>query len=235
MNPLNAKGWRTQSPGKPYSVQRVQAPRRHHADSLRFELRKGESYLSDDGLSSFRSEIRAGGHMPMNSEKYYGFSLYLPANFPIENKRLVLAQWWAPTKKKLGEVDRSPALQFRFAEGKLSIRLRYSELRVVKDPEKYHEEKLLEIKDFPLGLWSDFVVHTKWSSGSDGLIEAWWNGKRVVNYRGQTDYKDNVGPVFKFGLYRDDTPHTYVSYMSEVRIGDSFDAVEPSRVRPAGK
>ncbi|TLZ07201.1 MAG: hypothetical protein E6K28_11710, partial [Gammaproteobacteria bacterium] len=33
-------------------------------------------------------------------------------------------------------------------------------------------------------VWYDFVYHVKWSSGSDGLFQAWLNGKQVMNYSG---------------------------------------------------
>ena len=37
-------------------------------------------------------------------------------------------------------------------------------------------------------VWYDFVYHTKWSSGSDGLMVAWLNGKKVLTYNGPTLY-----------------------------------------------
>jgi hypothetical protein len=36
--------------------------------------------------------------------------------------------------------------------------------------------------------WYDFVYHVKWSSGSDGYMVGWLNGKRVMNYSGPTLY-----------------------------------------------
>ena len=37
-------------------------------------------------------------------------------------------------------------------------------------------------------VWYDFVYHVKWSSGSDGLFQAWLNGKQVMNYSGPNLY-----------------------------------------------
>jgi hypothetical protein len=36
--------------------------------------------------------------------------------------------------------------------------------------------------------WYDFVYNVKWSSGSDGFMIAWLNGKKVMNYKGPTLY-----------------------------------------------
>jgi len=37
-------------------------------------------------------------------------------------------------------------------------------------------------------VWYDFVYHVKWSSKSDGLFDAWVNGKKVLTHRGPTLY-----------------------------------------------
>jgi len=45
----------------------------------------------------------------------------------------------------------------------------------------------------------------------------WRNGKRVLNYRGPGGYNDDEGPFFKYGIYRNDVPETYVIYFDEYR------------------
>lgn len=37
-------------------------------------------------------------------------------------------------------------------------------------------------------VWYDFVYHVKWSSASDGFMEAWVNGKKILTYYGATLY-----------------------------------------------
>ena len=36
--------------------------------------------------------------------------------------------------------------------------------------------------------WYDFVYHVKWSSGSDGFLQAWINGQLLLNFSGPTLY-----------------------------------------------
>jgi hypothetical protein len=36
--------------------------------------------------------------------------------------------------------------------------------------------------------WYDFVYHVRWSSASDGFMEAWMNGKKVLVHKGPTLY-----------------------------------------------
>ena len=50
------------------------------------------------------------------------------------------------------------------------------------------------------GRWLDFVSRTVWSKKSDGVYDAWINGKKFIGYRGNTSFGDRV--AFKFGLYR---------------------------------
>ena len=37
-------------------------------------------------------------------------------------------------------------------------------------------------------VWYNFMYHIKWSSGSDGLFQAWLNGQQVMNYSGPNLY-----------------------------------------------
>ena len=224
LDSLGAK-WAIHSPGKPYSVSRVPRPSRNGGQSLRFELRGRERWEAG-GLSSFRAEVDTHEHVPMESAQWYGFSIELPKDFPLEDNRLVLAQWWAMPKK--GEVHRSPVLALRFSEGKLSLLLRYYAERIVRDPDGYRQKKLLAIDPLPLGVWNDFVFHVKWSPTADGFIEAWRNGEKILDYKGITGNQDEIGPAFKFGLYRDGTDKTYVGYFGGYRMGDSYAAVDPA-------
>jgi hypothetical protein len=215
--PLDAKVWEIQNAGKPYSIMSTILGGK---DCLRFEIRKGDVW-ENHGSNSFRTEISTHEFPPMKSEKWYAFSIFLPSNFPIEDNRLVLAQWWAKTKKHLGEVSRSPILHLRFVEGRLGILLRRYPDKVVLDDEKYIQNKLFVTNKFELGKWHKFVFRVKWSSTEDGFIQTWWNGNKIIDYKGITENQDEVGPVFKFGLYRDDSPKTYVSCMREVFISDT--------------
>jgi hypothetical protein len=44
------------------------------------------------------------------------------------------------------------------------------------------------IGEIQKNVWYDFVYHVKWSSGSDGIFEAWVNGVKKLSHRGPTLY-----------------------------------------------
>jgi hypothetical protein len=50
------------------------------------------------------------------------------------------------------------------------------------------------------GRWYNFVLHVKWSSDGDGLMEGWLNGKRYQRYQGATLYA-GVSCYFKLANY----------------------------------
>ena len=44
------------------------------------------------------------------------------------------------------------------------------------------------IGEIQKNVWYDFVYHVKWSSGPDGLFEAWVNGKKMLSHTGPNMY-----------------------------------------------
>jgi hypothetical protein len=166
MKPLESK-WGTQSPGQAYSIQRASF-RGSGEPCLRFELRKGEHYSDLFGKSSFRSEVNARNFPPMGTVRWYAFSLLLPDDFPIEENRLVLAQWHGADKKYLGEVPRSPSMAFRYFNGSLSITICHSADRIVHDAKAVLFKSLFQAEQFPRNTWNDFVIEARWSYKKHG-------------------------------------------------------------------
>src|ERR1039458_2474013 len=85
--------WGLKGRAKRRSAVRVSQPSLLGEDSLRFELRKGEDWANRSGSRPFRSEVDTDEYPPLKSVRWYRLDLYLPPDFPIENNRLVLAQW----------------------------------------------------------------------------------------------------------------------------------------------
>lgn len=56
------------------------------------------------------------------------------------------------------------------------------------DQKKPHEQIIGPIKR---NQWYDFVLNVRWTSKADGFSQAWVNGKKVLDYKGPTLYKDD--------------------------------------------
>jgi Polysaccharide lyase len=222
MQPL-ATQWITQSAAKPYSIRTDSSRQQQGEDSLRFELRAGDTWVDQTFLRTFRAEVTSQDFPPAGVEQWYALSVFFPSDFPIEKNRLVFAQW----KEREGflAVGLSPSLAFRFVDGQFSIRLRHSPEKVIRDADDVKEINVFKTRSFPLGQWQRFVVQAKWSCREDGLVNVWWNGRQIVEYRGPVGYDQPFAPKLKFGLYRDATEKTYVAYFNRVLTGDHAEDV----------
>ena len=151
-----------------------------------------------------------------NVDYEYSFSEFIPADFPIVTNRLVIAQW----KQYCGGdnkpcSDDSPVVAVRFVGGRLYVTRQISR----------HQEKLFETKDVLRGKWTDFKFQIRFTTGTNGFIKAWMNGKQVADYAGTTAYPENATTgyarpshfYFKMGLYRDLMPEPMTIYIDEYR------------------
>ncbi len=58
-----------------------------------------------------------------------------------------------------------------------------------------------DIASYQTNQWTDFVVHTRFDSGSAGVTQIWVNGILAFDYKGSTYYRGHGAPYPKFGLY----------------------------------
>lgn len=82
------------------------------------------------------------------------------------------------------------------------------------------------------GRWHTVVVYALWSTGNDGKLQVWINGRRAANISGPNTL--NTTPIFfKYGIYRSFVsrqqvrpPH--IAYIDEVRKGPTRESVDPT-------
>ncbi|MGW7579410.1 polysaccharide lyase [Streptomyces sp. NBC_00400] len=153
-------------------------------------------------LGSFRSEVSRGS-VPIGSENWYGFSIYLPANWQADPQSSILAQWHAvliDPGKTPGNGDGGPPVSLSVSGGHWRMKINWNtQSGISKGPGSGH--KTIDLGAITPGKWTDFVLHAKWSNTAAGLAQLWKGGRQVVNYSGPTDYKAQVGPYFKLGIY----------------------------------
>jgi hypothetical protein len=171
-----------------------------------FEDNKGESNNTE------RDEVREQKYLwgKENSKYIYKFSMFLPKNFPIVPTRLVLAQWKQHDEDNTASVT-NPVVAIRYEMGKFRITLQTSEEKIV----------LFRASDEIRGKWIDFVFEIKFSRTKKGILKAWINEKKVVDYKGITAYSKELGYPgsgifhFRFGLYRDLMKKPMTAYYDE--------------------
>ena len=173
----------------------------------RFEVRPGDCAANtgwdDCANDRERSELSEnGGRTPAGRTWWYGWSLYLPSDYPNVY----------PTKVALGQFHQSsshPVWMFQNSSGGYHL-----DDQVHGSTVRYHtliDEKALR------GRWHRIEVQARWSRKEDGFMRVWVDGNQKVDHAGPTMDADEV--YFKYGVYR--------SFLSRYKTARKVDAVPP--------
>lgn len=178
------------------------------AYALQLELHQGDmAGRGGGGEATERAEIQeADGLWARFGESHeYGFSMYLPPDFPIVDTRLVIGQWKQACQDC--SKNRSPIVAQRFRGGVFFVTIETSQGRKI----------IYQHRQSILGQWLDlrYRIRYEWS---EGAVTMWLNGGRVAEYRGPLGYPDDPPEVyFKFGLYRDRLSQPMTIYFDDYR------------------
>ena len=181
-----------------------------------------------------RSEVE-GPWANVGEEYWYGFSIFLPEDFIVNDNWEILAQWHGYPDFDIGEDWRCPVMalltsnpNYTSSWGKWTLNLRYDskENTIVGGKEVYEGENTFELGAWETGVWTDWVFHVRWSYESDGLLEIWKNGVKILYYKGPNAFNDAEGPYFKMGIYTADVPCARIVYHDEFRMADANSTYE---------
>ncbi|MGF1480888.1 MAG: polysaccharide lyase [Cyanophyceae cyanobacterium] len=212
--------------------------------SLRLEsslVRSGEQaakvtlYRQDPLVeNSVRSEIKRYGLFGMGTERWYGFSIFLPADYIADDSLEIVTQWHSVPDFYRQETWRTPPLALITANGNWSIYRRWDSNKVTQGGlfqpgVSTGDTESIDLGAYERGVWTDWVFYVKWSHESDGLLKVWKNGNLVVNRTGPNTFHDLIGPYFKIGIYKpswkDDSTTSSINkrtlYIDEIRIGNA--------------
>jgi hypothetical protein len=109
--------------------------------------------------------------------------------------RLVIAQWH--DVKQAGVPVQRPPFSIRLMEGKFVFPL-FNEEIYRENPSGFG--KNLGRISIPYGKWVRWQILVSWKANSDGLLEVWMDGKKIIHNKGEIGYpKDVWAPYFKMG------------------------------------
>lgn len=134
----------------------------------------GSGDLERDDL--WLSQVDTDGYE--GREAWWAHSILLPDDFAMPTWQMYVLFDFHNTTNGAGQanfhVDFDPSgnMRFRGYGGATNSGGQYG--AVIGKPEK--------------NVWYDFVYHVKWSSASNGIMEAWVNGKKILTYSGATLY-----------------------------------------------
>ena len=169
--------------GTDHAFKVVSNPVFEGARAGRFELRDSDPLTS----SGTRAEVLFP-ESSVGKERWYSFRAFYPAStYKADSNNDILNQWHQ------GSGTGSPTTTLRVKNDRFFMKIG-------------NEKETRE--DFDLGpqtkdAWHEFVFHIVHSHGSDGLVEVWHNGRKVLAHRGGNMY-DAALPRWKVGIYKDD-------------------------------
>ena len=155
-----------------------------------------------------RAEVRTADEAPLGSERWYRYSIFIPAGHPEIGVDEIVGQLHDGV---------TPVLSNRYERGAVEI--------VVQNRKGAKAARAAAV--LPKGRWVTFIDHCKWSKGPDGFCNVFVDGRQALAFTGPTlTAAAKHGPYLKLGLYRShlerrgDTPTpTGVVYYSGVSIG----------------
>lgn len=223
------KGWKIS--GNAPTVQR--GPARGGQQAMRTSLDRSKDKVS------YRTEV-SGPRADVGKEYWYGFSILLPEDYAADRIWEIVAQWHGVPDFDAGENWRNPVMALSTTNGRWDWVSRWDAKRNTFESGKrqYGGTRNYDLGPYRKGVWTDWVVHIKWSYGADGFLRVWKNGETVIDASGPNAFNDEHGPFFKMGLYkgwrdpnkRGDAVSQRVLYHDEFRMGDSeagYDDVAP--------
>lgn len=190
--------------------------------STRIELR-------EDG-SAVRSELYLKEHTPRNG--WYGMSMYLPSSSWVTDSDGdcwdIITQFHGTPDS--GEGNRVPPISLSTIQGRLILTVNWASQRITT---RAQGKKEFDLGPVEKDKWLDIVYHVKHSYGSDGILQMWKNGRKVVDYYGPNSYNDGTTPMLKMGIYKRNWNQSSkrVIFFDDIRVGGagaSYNDVAPS-------
>ena len=204
------------------SISRSANKYRGGTHSVKFILNKYDANVG----GSKRAELTDwnGRMLNVRSERWYGLSIFLPDSYIADPCEEQLFQWHATNSVAMdGESMLNSPMAMYTKNGRWQFGMKHG--------------GSLDLGVYERNVWTDWVLHIKFSPDSNGLVEIWKNGIQMTSKRGKNTYNDKVGNYFKIGIYKYGWAEGYYSntntrtlYYDEVRIGDensSYSAVAP--------
>jgi len=191
-----------------------------------------------EGSTTMRVELEQQGiDETEGTDRYYGFSFYLPSNFTIDvNEWINIAQWAVNKRIDYGV---TPPLSLTLEGNTLKLYVCGNATQMVGAC-NYIPGNTGDRRSYPViynvgrDTWYDIVVHVKWSRTTEGFVYAWYQnaskayGSAVVSESGKpTFYADTGTDFYGLGSYRGGGDlSTETHYVMDYKAGTTFEDVE---------
>ncbi|PFW77406.1 hypothetical protein COL27_25440 [Bacillus sp. AFS075960] len=157
---------------------------------------KAVQFVVAHSQGQFRSEI-AQPYEEGFHERWYTAQIYIPQDwmFDTDSGADIVMQWHAVLGSE--RVNRDfPELAIAVKGDRWSIQRAFGPTTNIQRDFKTLDEVVQK------GIWSSWIIHAKWSSGNNGLLQIWKDGKIVWEVQGPNAYATRARtPYLKTGIY----------------------------------
>ncbi len=178
--------------------------------SIRFELRDSDKQVE----SGTRAELIFP--KATHNTRWYSFALYVPSfEYEVDPTDEVISQWHQGG-------GATPALCLRTKSDRLF-------LRILSDT-------WIDLGVLDKDKWHTYIMRVNHAAGSDGLIEMWRDGHKIMYRKGPNAYPINRNyhlPYWKIGIYksywngsRTSSTSKRVLYFDDIKLGNEGAAYE---------
>ncbi|RDV16841.1 hypothetical protein DXT99_03415 [Pontibacter diazotrophicus] len=162
--------------------------------SARFELRDSDAMVNS-GTRAEAMITKPSEH----KERWYSFAVYFPSQeYAKDSKSEIISQWHQYPDEHLGEKWGNPANALLVGNDRFTMSIRHDANALTTSS----VAKLYDLGSVAKDQWHEFVFHHIHSYGSDGLVEIWHNGKKVLEHKGGNMFNNAKLPHWKLGLYK---------------------------------
>ncbi|PRY43033.1 polysaccharide lyase-like protein [Spirosoma oryzae] len=202
--------------------------------SMRFSWKPAQY---DGTNTTLHSELASQSLINGETERWYGYSTYLPsASMANDTEPVIISQWHGVPNDGVSHTVPPMAITLE-AANKLTLVYRASSNPIVKVMQHPTSQKIIDLGTASYDKWVDYVVHVKWdATGKTGVLQVWQDGVLKVNEQNiSIGYPELQQPYWKVGLYAWTGKSTHserVAFCDEVRIGGAtanYDSVKPGR------
>ncbi|QIP16694.1 hypothetical protein G8759_30655 [Spirosoma aureum] len=201
--------------------------------AMRFSWKSSQVNGTNDML---HSELAMGNTPIGETERWYGYSSYMPSSsMANEDQTVIVSQWHG--HPDAGFEDSIPPLCIEIKSNDMQLVYSASNKPIIKPLQSPTSMKRIDLGAAIFDRWVDYVVHVKWDPiGKTGQLQVWQDGVLLVNEQAiSIGYIQNHKPFWKIGLYCWTGKSIYdekVMYYDEARVGGpsaNYDAVKPGR------
>jgi hypothetical protein len=162
-----------------------------------------------------------GFRQKIGQEVWYTFSMMLPSDWATGGEHQTLFQ----AHQKSGC---QPVLALRVEGDQWRLKSRSAGTDCTNNKSSTYSLGRIET-----GRWVEWTIRIKWSYKSNGILQVWKNGTRVVDQSGPNLYNVEQGPAARIGLYKRkwNGAKRQVYYAASFRIGDHREPLNSTQKR----